>query len=179
MRAFAFVYFIVLIVSSGFAQSSEEFIDRIQKKYQTIDEFSKTANFRSVRFRDEASKESELVIFTANEQPLKLQIKLGNDLETEEKTYYFDGSELIFIKKRKTTFPRLPRWEEAKSEELGEEEKRAANKRKIETDHFYFRAGEMIQWRSDSFILEKDDAFWAMEEDLIQEVKSLLMRIGN
>ena len=179
MRAFSFFYFIVLIVSSGFAQSGEVLIDQIQKKYQAIDEFSKTANFRSERFQDEASQEYELVIYAADERPLMLEVKLGNDVQMEEKTYYFDESELIFIKKRKTTFPRLPRWEEAKSEELGEEEKRAAGSRKVEINHFYFREGEMIRWISDSSILEKDDEFWEMEESLIQEVLNLPVGIGN
>lgn len=179
MRVFAFFYYVILLSSSALAQSGDVLVKQIQKKYQAIDLFSKTANFRSEHFQDEASKEFELVIFTANEQPLKLQVKLGNDLEMAEKAYYFDGPELIFIKKRKTTFPRPPRWEEAKSEELGEEEKRAANSRKIEIDHFYFKSGEMIQWTSGSSILEMDNAFWVMEKNLIQEVENLLLRISE
>ena len=86
---------------------------------------------------------------------------------------------MIFIIKRKTTFPRPPRWEEAKSEELGEEEKRAANSQTIKIDHFYFNAGAMIQWTSGFSVLEKNDVFWIMEKNLIQEVENLLVRISK
>lgn len=165
---------LVLISTIGFAQSSIEQIEKIQKQTKAIDEFAWTADFRSIQFQDENGQELELLIYTDNDRPIKLSIVGKNETSKEQKIFYFDEQGLIHVISSQTTYKRAPRWEEAKSNELGEAEFRDANTVKIKKGYFYFENWKLIEWVSDA---RKYDSYEKTEMELINEARGLLRKL--
>ena len=85
MRFFAFFILSCFLPPARLPNLGKYLLHKFKKKYKAIDLFSKTANFQSIHFQDEASKAYELVNFTVDERPLKLKVKLGNDSERDER----------------------------------------------------------------------------------------------
>lgn len=174
MKIFISLFFLVWLAPNGFSQFTDPLIKEIETTKMAIDVFTKTANFLSTRFQDESGEKFELVVYTDGE--LSVKFLTLNSLSTgkEEKAFYFNEGSLIYVEVIQTTFQRTPRWEEAKSQELGEAERKVSIE-KTEKNYFYFKKDTLIEWSSDSPISkkDKDDSFRKMESQLIQEAKTL------
>jgi len=176
MRVFIFFCVFVLFVQNGFAQSTNLLIKEIKIKKKAIDAFTKTADFQSIRFQDESGQETVLVIYMNNQLPVKLSVTNSVSSGKDQKTFYFDEIGCFYVEAFQTTFQRTPRWEEAKSQELGEIE-RNVSVEKIEKNYFYFKEGKLIEWSSDPSISKTPDSFIKMEAQLIEEAEDLQTRL--
>ncbi len=179
MRFLILCCFCLFHLSDVFCQSKTRVIGEIKKRCSEIDATTEEADFRSISFQDEGSLELEAVIYMDGQLPIKLITINTLDTGKEEKFFYFDKMGLMYVSVENTTFQRIPRWEEAKSQELGEAEFRDANSVKVDKHNFYFQNHKLIHWISESPNSQKDEVIIKIGIELLQEVENLMNRINN
>lgn len=175
MRRLLFFYFLLLQIAIGFSQSMNQTIEEIQIQSKAINDFTETADFRSIQWQDESGQGLKLVFYIKDQLPVKLTVMNVFSLGKEEKKFYFSGRNVIYVTVERTTFQKIPRWEEAKSQELSESE-RASSVKKVEKNYFYFIGGKLLKWSSENLPLKKCD-YKKMEARLIEEASKWVSKL--
>ncbi len=139
---------LVLLILVGFirciaAQDVE--IQRIHDLVTKIDKRVFNQGFVGTTFQDDYGNETIVRAFVQNDYLLKLEAISSNLGGSIQKIYFFSGSELIMVDVLELDHPGLPNWEEAKSDDLGNEEMERVKKIMKNETRFYLQGGVVFK----------------------------------
>lgn len=100
-------------------------------------------NYKNLGYSEPNQKVNLTAYFQSNE-PVKLISKKTVGLVTTINEYYLKNQEVFFLRETVNTAQDNPRWEHAKSNDLGQEERQRASIETSTSTTFYFQNGSIF-----------------------------------
>ncbi len=152
-----FVLYVGMVSLFGQEMSS---LSEIRAEVRHIDTEAESGDFTMSSFEDENGEVAELTVFIQQGSLARLKVKNRDQTNQVERIFYLFNGDLIFVQENMQTVRRIPNWEEAKSEDLGNAEFKDATEIRKSHNQYYFENNQLVQWLGD-----KNTLMNASEED--------------